>query len=826
MSNNNNNNSGLHSNKKEHKNKNNNNNINNNNNNVSVNEELLQFNQRKLKTVSDEEKIKSMKCSSVSEAVAKFIIEKLISLTISTSYNNEIDNKLSDFCFKKLKQTLDTYTELNFLAYDRDDVPNIIEKEIIHSKTQNNSKIKITSNLNENFIDDNNNNNNDNKNNCSEILSNRKLLNESESKNNEIEKEKEKKEDESFLNYFQKQESIKNFGSNLENIEKIENINDNFIESNNILNPKKKIKFFYDAAFIGENDWNIVPQPIPVKVDRNASTMIKYDIFNTNLSGIREDKNDDKTVIISNSINNNNLRSSLILNNNNNKPKHKRNISKKSNEDNKKKKPRVQIEFPSFSIDPKNFIQLNDTEELKLLRIEREQEIEQKKVEILNKLKKEKERQQIEAEQFNKIKDFQNKNITVDHNGKIVNIKQINLEQLINEFTLGKSDSKEIERINGPDFSIKRTTIPVEKNPINENNNNNNNINQDSNINKTGSIKKSPKSKKLKKSFIKEDDSNIINMVSQNSIQNNNNNNKNQNEPKKSSIGLNYINNAKQRQFAAGSNFDIIKMETGVDLTEDSKFKSGGKDFFKKFQRYSLENFERQQNRTVTANFYKKNDLMNNNTNELHQIDEYKPLKTEENFHHNNNIYKNINLEPSEQNNTLHLKTKNLKLVLNELDLISESEEKNFNNFTRTHLGDLYNRNKTEENEIRKKNLYDMNKFTKTLMGNSNWGSNMRILQQQNKNEGKRPIKIDSKQIQKEINKNPFNKKLPRSRLPPIINNNFNKTEKNFYKKGKKQNKLKLKEDSFINAIEKDDEVETPKNNINYGTTTNFFKKN
>ena len=822
MSNNNNSSSNKKENGNKHKNTNNSNLNNNNNNNVSVNEELIQFNQRKLKTVSNEEKIKSMKCSTVSEAVAKFIIEKLISLTISTSYNNEINNKISDFCFKKLKQTLDTYAELNFLAYDRDDVPNLIEKEIIYSKSQNNSHLKINNILNENFINDNNNNNN--KNNVTEILSDRKILNESELKNKEIEKEKEKKEDESFLNYFQKQESIKNFGSNLENIEKIEKIDSNLnhIESNNIIT--KKTKIFYDAAYIGENDWNIVPQPIPVKVDRNASTMIKYNLFNTNLSGIREDKNDDKTVIISSSVNNNNLRSSLMLNNNinNNKPKHKRNISKKSNEDNKKKKPRVQIEFPSFSIDPKYFIQLNDTEELKLLRIEREQEIEQKKIEYLNKLKKEKERQQIEAEQFNKNKDFQNKNITVDHNGKIVNIKQINLEQLINEFTLGKSDSKEIERINGPDFSIKRTTIPVEKNPFNENNNNNNNNNNlDSNINKIGSLKKSPKQKKMKKSFIKEDDSsNIINIASQNSIQNNKNQ---QNEPKISSIGLNYINNAKQRQFAAGSNFDIIKLETGVDLTEDSKFKSGGKDFFKKFQRYSLENFERQQNRTVTANFYKKNDLTNTN-NELHQIDEYKPLKTEENFHHNNNIYKNINLEPSEQNNLLHLKTKNLKLVLNELDLISESEEKNLKNFTRTHLGDLYNRNKTEENQ--NKNLYDMNKFTKTLMGNSNWGSNMRILQQQNKNELKRPIKIDSKQIQKEINKNPFNKKLPRSRLPPINNNNFNKTEKNFFKKRKKQNKLKLKEDSFINAIEKDDDVETPKNNINYGTTTNFFKKN
>ena len=310
MSNNNNNSSNKKENGNKHKN-NNNNNLNNNNNNVSVNEELIQFNQRKLKTVSNEEKIKSMKCSTVSEAVAKFIIEKLISLTISTSYNNEIDNKLSDFCFKKLKQTLDTYTELNFLAYDRDDVPNFIEKEIIYSKSQNNSHLKINNNLNENFINDNNNNNN-NKNNVTEIISDRKILNESELKNKEIEKEKEKKEDESFLNYFQKQESIKNLGSNLENIEKIEKIDSNLnhIESNNII--KKKTKFFYDAAFIGENDWNIVPQPIPVKVDRNASTMIKYNLFNTNLSGIREDKNDDKTVIISSSVNNNNLRSSLM----------------------------------------------------------------------------------------------------------------------------------------------------------------------------------------------------------------------------------------------------------------------------------------------------------------------------------------------------------------------------------------------------------------------------------------------------------------------------------------------------------------------------------
>ena len=88
----NNNNSSHNNNKNVHNNKNNNNNNNNNNSN-NINEEILQYNQRKLKTVSNEEKIKSMKCTTVSEAVAKFIVEKLISLTISTSYNIQIDKK-------------------------------------------------------------------------------------------------------------------------------------------------------------------------------------------------------------------------------------------------------------------------------------------------------------------------------------------------------------------------------------------------------------------------------------------------------------------------------------------------------------------------------------------------------------------------------------------------------------------------------------------------------------------------------------------------------------------------------------------------------------
>ena len=63
------------------------------------------------------------------------------------------------------------------------------------------------------------------------------MLNKLRSNNSKAAIQSNAKEDESFLNYFQKQESIKNLGSNLENIEKIEKIDSNLnhIESNNII---------------------------------------------------------------------------------------------------------------------------------------------------------------------------------------------------------------------------------------------------------------------------------------------------------------------------------------------------------------------------------------------------------------------------------------------------------------------------------------------------------------------------------------------------------------------------------------------------------------
>ena len=62
----------------------------------------------------------------------------------------------------------------------------------------------------------------------------------------------------------------------------------------------------------------------------------------------------------------------------------------------------------------------------------------------------------------------------------------------------------------------------------------------------------------------------------------------------------------------AGSNFDLINPECGVNLTEDKKIKSGGKDYFRKYNKYSLQVFEETLSKTASSNFYQNKNNINN----------------------------------------------------------------------------------------------------------------------------------------------------------------------------------------------------------------------
>ena len=57
-----------------------------------------------------------------SEIVAKNIIEKVISLVISTTYDKMIEKKIPNFCIMKIINKLDKIIDIQFIKHDKDDL--------------------------------------------------------------------------------------------------------------------------------------------------------------------------------------------------------------------------------------------------------------------------------------------------------------------------------------------------------------------------------------------------------------------------------------------------------------------------------------------------------------------------------------------------------------------------------------------------------------------------------------------------------------------------------------------------------------------------------
>jgi hypothetical protein len=56
-----------------------------------------------------------------SETIAKDIIEKMISYTISISYQNDIERKVPEKCWNYMQKILDDFIHLEYICHDRDD---------------------------------------------------------------------------------------------------------------------------------------------------------------------------------------------------------------------------------------------------------------------------------------------------------------------------------------------------------------------------------------------------------------------------------------------------------------------------------------------------------------------------------------------------------------------------------------------------------------------------------------------------------------------------------------------------------------------------------
>ncbi len=65
-----------------------------------------------------------------SEVVAKYIFEKLISLTLTTHIRNKIDNQIPDHCFNFYHRIFNDTLQIEYIAFDRDDM----DEEIAQSK--------------------------------------------------------------------------------------------------------------------------------------------------------------------------------------------------------------------------------------------------------------------------------------------------------------------------------------------------------------------------------------------------------------------------------------------------------------------------------------------------------------------------------------------------------------------------------------------------------------------------------------------------------------------------------------------------------------------
>ena len=855
----------------------------------------------------------------ISTTVVKYIIEKLISLTISQSLQNKISKQIPSFCFEEVKNALNLALFIDFINYDKDDLtpkkslldyasksyeniskfkkekiliknkseilrkyifgteldPNIsyegsINLEVFNSpeKEKDKDKNKMTikeseNNINKNFLlkyikeekkeeennsikdpnlgkllngliirepfvhDKKNKNKHNLKSNKLNLLSNEL----SQSSNNSIDHDK----------------KIAPFEVNgIDTIEKIKNIESHkidiipkFTEEKQILNCDKiKDKL---------NSWSIISQPKVPPIDRDAGTKINFKNFSKfkKMKTLNEPKNENDYSNKKNSGQKKDFNSSMkdsyksFKSFNKQKSKLISNFSyKKQNEPEenpRRKKYAPLIEFPSEDIDPK-ILGLNiENSELKKMRENLEKELIEKKLEHARKLQKEREIQALEKAREEKRKELANKNVTVDIKGNIVYIKSLNVNDFTNDFTKMRAKYKEIKTIQNASKTALIQKAIVEKNPL---------------ALYEATDKEKPKKKNKK------------NYYGYKSSKNDDRQQGGNNKP----IWIG--DRIKDPIYAAGSNFEIMRPECGVILKENEKTKQGGKDFLSKYNKYSVEVFEETLNKTISSNFYstQRNSIFNPNVNNtgLPLNKSQKKLKTkrikdenktEGNINNTNDIRNSIsNLLPdipSENNDRLSVKAKNLKLALNNLDLITENDEKYYLDKKKSKsiikkknqfLSDFFKKTK--------KNYEEINKFAKTLIGNENWGENLLHKKKEIPN-FKIPQKPLDIELKRELPLNLLNH-LPRKRLPPInmtnrINNELSfgmgfttvtdgffkrkrnmkvfLSEENNKKENDKDKNTNINNNNPINNTLQNDDKDNNKDKFNYTSTSGFLTK-
>ena len=678
------------------------------------------------------------------DIIVNSIIEKIISLSISTNFGKNIEKNISNCCFDFLRSTIDSYLNLNFISFDKEE-KNINNSSIISEK----NNLPMFEGIDP-------------------ILT-------SEKKNNS------------------KQIEL-SFDSQI----------------------------FFKNVLKGENNWDLMEEPCSNKYDRYATTLVKFQEIekdwnkkdNKEILEKIEEENENNSA---NDINNKNI--------NENKENEKRlsTIRKKTNRilsniliydnnfnDNRLKKKNlneIMSQFSYHDLDDSNDIykepkNINYEKLRKEVQEKQKEENEEKnfkknaKKDIENKMK-------LAVE---KNRQFAGKKITVDSNGEIVFIKGFKLDKLSKEFitmrTMTKAvkdEEKEKEKEN------EKNKSKTKKKKVNKDNSNNNNVNTEINNNDK---KNNEKSKE-----------NVENKNEENSNPNQGDKlvkGKNQKLPKikggrfrvkenpEDIYKLKYLKRMEEGPIIlSGSNFDIMNMEVGVSIKEKEKFKTGGKDFYHKFNKFSLDNYNKQLKDTIKVNSFMKTQTENDNYIKSDVNNNYFNNLTEgynSSINFTNNI-SNLNIQTANSNknfltdyNTLSNfgnvsinKSKNsslspklklsgtglsLRVSMDKLNLISERQEKLTKKVKNIFKRKFFNQT---SNKFNLPQLEEINKFSSEILTSSNWASKKGV----NNTIGKPFRKPEKPGFQEIMRETGFNGKIFRERNRNVIGNFKYDFEKN-----------------------------------------------
>ena len=675
--------------------------------------------------------------------VVNELIEKIISLSISTNFNNKIEKSIPSTCFDFLKNTVDSYLSLNFISYDKEEI-----------NTNNSS-----------FFEKN------------------------------------------------KQEII-------DNIEPI--INENEINNNlSISEPSFEEKIYFNNCLHGENNWDLMDEPLSNKYDRYATTLVKFkeiekekNRFNKNDKEILEEIDEENE---NNSLNENNnkkeenkellekyvsavrKRTTKILsnifnydinnNNNRNKKKNMNDIMSQFSyhdleDDNDRYKEPTNINYEKLRKEMQQ--KQNEENEGKKNQTNTRKEIENKM-----KLAVEKNRQ------------YAGKKITVDSNGEIVFIKGIKLEKLSKEFLLMKTNTKLIkdeEKEKGKENEKNKSKKKKKKLD--------NNFGFDV-INNNEDDKKKEKEKNVEKNDNPIDKNNEV--IGEKSIKGRNQKlpkiKGGKSRPKENLDEIYKLKILKRIEegpiILSGSNFDIMNMEVGVSIKEKEKYKTGGKDFYHKFNKYSMDNYNKQLKDTLQINsFYKsqvdnenytKSDFNNylgnltegynssinfaNNNSNLNQ----QTVNSNKNFLTNYNTLSNFEnssmIKSKKINASLSPELKlsgtgmSLKGSIDKLNLISERQEKLAQKAQNIFKKKVFN---YTSNKFKLPKLEEINKFSSEILTSSNWMLKKGVNNMIGK-PSRKPEKPDFQEIKREMG---INGKIFRDRSKNISRTRNNTDEK------------------------------------------------